>query len=436
MYLDKRQNPLLEVPEQDVEGMLTAVATHFDEGWLQASDGEHPLQQLWRRSDFLSTNELATLGHAILVMGPHTRWITEQVRLAKGRDPNNARGALFELIGLALLSRPACVVEPHAHSHPGVDARLRYATGGELPLSLKSYHFSSHRKESRRYSTDVWTALRAQLAAAPRPPLSVVGSCADKTPSATDWITLRRAVELGTRRFTGGTSVILEPPWAIRFSPIAPIHGRFAEKHPSLHLILLAHQHRNEQKNFISKLDEARANLEKHSGGSIGVLLIRLPPGAPIGACRAWSQTYLAENPASPLAGVLLFQAAVAALPHDTTGIALHIEGATGGRLEEWRDRHGVSPPLFAFRALVGTPVDVPIQQHAALGDGSSVALGDYYVFQRGDLYVLAEERDGTATGNVRHLGDGVFLHSVFSISGKEMVLSGKFPPSHDLLIL
>ena len=85
-YLQRRQNPLKDCSELEIEAALQKIADLFDENWLGREKGEHVLQKLWNRRDALATNELYTFGTA-LIASDHLDhdWLGHQLRLVSSR---------------------------------------------------------------------------------------------------------------------------------------------------------------------------------------------------------------------------------------------------------------------------------------------------------------------------------------------------------------
>jgi hypothetical protein len=98
-YLEKRQNPLTDRYVKDIELAFAKISERFDQTWLESDSGNHSLQQLWQRFDALSTIELFTFGSALIAAEQASaKWLSDQVKLVRGNDENNQRGAVFEIL--------------------------------------------------------------------------------------------------------------------------------------------------------------------------------------------------------------------------------------------------------------------------------------------------------------------------------------------------
>ena len=120
-YFQNRQNPLTHFSEEIIELAFSKVAEYFGHSWLRSKDGSHVLQTLWNRKDSLSTNELYTFGSAIIAAENLAKqWLKHQIGLVKGKDKNNQKGAIFEILAVGYTA-PNHVVTPAKPSQSGYD---------------------------------------------------------------------------------------------------------------------------------------------------------------------------------------------------------------------------------------------------------------------------------------------------------------------------
>jgi hypothetical protein len=99
-YLSRRQNVVNQDPAAipEFNAHLDALADRFGLSWLESDDGS-PVQQLWRSTDALATNELLNLGRAVQNLSArNARWIERQVNIVKSPNPGRRAGAIFELL--------------------------------------------------------------------------------------------------------------------------------------------------------------------------------------------------------------------------------------------------------------------------------------------------------------------------------------------------
>jgi hypothetical protein len=144
-YFGHRQNPLRDVSIELLNETFKHLHQFFGTEWLTGK-GDHPLQVLWRRKDFIATNELYLLADALKNLSKlDYPWVAHQVNLAKIPNINNQRGAFFELIGLNYLlnSSGESRLEPTKANEAGFDATLHFSAGSRINYSLKNYGTST-----------------------------------------------------------------------------------------------------------------------------------------------------------------------------------------------------------------------------------------------------------------------------------------------------
>jgi hypothetical protein len=144
-YLSARQNVIREAEPADLNRLLETVASQFDTGWLEAENG-NPVQELWRRKDAQSTNELLLLGEAIENLAAIDQsWVIRRIREIKDDDTGRRAGAIFELLGLNLFCGANQRVEPAPENNPGYDGLVFFSDGSSLMLSIKNHGIYSSR---------------------------------------------------------------------------------------------------------------------------------------------------------------------------------------------------------------------------------------------------------------------------------------------------
>jgi len=326
MFMNRRINSVPERDRAELDALLENVTRSFDESWL-AAPGGHPLQVLWRRPDAYATTELLTLGHALGRMAKWPRWLTGQVAKAKSSDINNRRGALFEILALGQLEGPNFAIEPAPDNHPGHDAFVRFSCGAEIGLSLKSYEISVHQREFEEHAAEAWERFTAHLEHARRNAVELYIFCRpDHQPRSGDWKALRALIARGSEMFEGVPLELRADPWELFFRPMLPEPGkRLAQDYLSARILVCVPRHVNDERNLLSKLEDARANLERHAKSdpsASNYVLIKVPSDSSVAACEEWAKAYLAEHPSSPIASVALYQVEVAHNEADGTELA------------------------------------------------------------------------------------------------------------------
>jgi len=296
-YINKRQNPIDNLPPEEIENSLKAVNDYFSESWLCIKKGSHILQKLWNRRDALSTVELFTFGRAILQLQKIDHaWLNSQIKLVKAKDVNNQRGAIFEIIAISYLCTKQ-LATPAPMNQKGYDVDVNISGSEIYRISIKNYSQSSH---ERIFHQRMDTARKKYLST------SRTGGnfnfqlyiSALKWPSENDWQLLYAALAKLSITFQGIRIVQqIENSWSIIINQLSPEpYENIDNRRLSYTFIGIAPYHQNEQQNFISKLDSAVYNLEKHVESALKIypfVFIRLPPNASADTMYSWVLEYL-----------------------------------------------------------------------------------------------------------------------------------------------
>lgn len=259
MLTDGRINPLGEHTET-FERSLEALANLFDTEWLDDKTGANPLQKVWGRRDALASSELINLGNDVVKLGnPPNRWLNDIVTKIKSDDALNRQGAIFELfIAGALEKRPTQRVQFPLPNNPGFDLALAYWDGARMRISLKNYghsvHFQTVVKECRVLEHFVQTNATT--------PVQIIVMKAGDYPSPSEWRTLHEEIQARIRN--GRFGVMQRKDWSVDVSPLLTSSETLADDKVSYKVLVSIPYHRNEQKNLLSKLDDACANMVKH----------------------------------------------------------------------------------------------------------------------------------------------------------------------------
>jgi hypothetical protein len=161
---------------------------------------------------------------------------------------------------------------------------------------------------------------------------------------------------------------------------------------------------------------------------------MRIPETMFLPACDQWAKDYLANNPDSPIDGVLLYQVATIDQPDGTSVIGHAILCSETPRFVAWRQARKQKPPILINLAVgVGTaPSHVQI-----VGGSANATFKDGYHYQRGEFYTAyAVDPNKPTDAWVRNLASGIFQHAVIvHPDGKEDVLGGHFPPTKEITL-
>jgi hypothetical protein len=440
-YFTGRQSVLEHVPQSELEQLWRGLAETFGIDWLTGSN-DYPIQRLWQRPDALATNELYTLACSVQAfrdLAPD--WLEHQRQSIVGADQNNSRGALFELIGLSLFCGESQTVVPAVRSQAGYDGFVKFASGDGLRLSLKSYGLSVHNQivvnEASRVEQNIVERMRATGDHA----LEAFIDIPHRHPDARDWSLLHEGIDqiFGLYRRTAAMWVLDDDNWFVAFRPMAEVDRQLHRRSASYKLILCAPYHQNERRNLISKLEEACSNLERagvaETGSIRNAVLVRLPWTASTRLCTEWTDDYLRERPAAPISAVVFIQPSVIRNDQGASLIHACVSTVTRPSYATWHSRQ---PAKLTLTLPVGTVG--PNQSEVQLRLGKRVVgVEDRFIFQRGHRYeVWPRNDDGELVADLRSPASGVMTHAViepFPGAG-EIILSGRFAPSDELLII
>ena len=444
-YFETRQNQTGQTEDQ-LEPIFKSLADTFSYKWLKTA-GAHPLQQLWMRRDALATNELFAFGDAVLrVKAIDAKWIAEQAKLVKTDHVNNRNGAMFEINAVGMLATAKQEVKPAQGNNPGFDATLKLSGDKSMRVSLKNYGDSAHYKTFNGYAGKFEARLVELLKMLNIPSVQIIIEKVGTYPEKQDWQELTDHMEAILRGYSKGNPQLfgIEKKWAVVLSTLKDGAQPFHPAFNSYTLIIASSYHKNEHKNLLDKLDEAAANLVKHSKGETdqvcNIVFVHLPESASITACKEWADSYLQNYPDKPLTGIILYQPVVASDPSNDRNFIHHGFQMVFNlaKYNTW-NTEGVN---LSFSLPVGVLNSEPSVNAVMIEkDGIKEKLNypDKYFFQRGNLYLdSVKDAQGNIHGNIQRYASGVFSHSVFQPFPDQpaMLMSGRFAPVDKLLVL
>lgn len=190
--------------------------------------------------------------------------------------------------------------------------------------------------------------------------------------------------------------------------------------------------HKNEERNFCSKLDDAVSNLLEHSSLKDNTkilknaLLIHIPDSIDISNCIAWGQNYL--NDSNKHINLIAFY---------QTYMAQDKEGSSIQHAWQYLTKDLKLQEPFNIEIPVGK---VTNETSPLIISATGDKLENKYVYQDGEIYNNAKRRsDGALTGDLSSIAIGITTNSVFKLpnDNRSFVFSPKiFPPDNKLLIL
>lgn len=418
----------INLPEADIGKYRIVLESSFAHHKVSQLAQRHRLRQVWTRDDWLATIEKLTLAHAIETMSSvDQRWTQKHIGKICGKNGNELIGSVFELLCGTMIFDAGLNPKPGRKNSPGYDLELVYPDDHRVFLSLKNHDMSSFEEEFRKRCKQFQKQMRTVFEASSLHPFIMIES--SRLPSEADWALLEKYIA-GVNKLDKELS-INEPCEGIALGcmELRPIPGiAFAAKPISSQLMVLSKFHKNEQDNFVSKLEDAAHNMRDKLGrqtNSSNVVCMRVNPTASIEYLEGFAKEFLESDDDHGIDGVIFYQPSVIRKP-DNTSVVQHFTKRIGSK--RWDPgKHPV-----AFRPFIGIPANSP-SRTMMQGDGQPLLDNvQGYFFQEGDIYQQFVLKEGTQT--LSNPAPGIRFHLAI---GDGSALSGKlFSEQEDLLLL
>ncbi|MCB9492577.1 MAG: hypothetical protein H6674_10980 [Dehalococcoidia bacterium] len=448
IFLRNRVPPLRGADEDDIAPAADALISIFGAEWLQ-TPGNHVLQRLWARPDWLAGQELLTLGHALhrlRATNPPNKLAAVAAQL-KRDDDNNVHGALWEVLCGGMIDPANRRVEMNSQGGKAFDLLVNDDDGVAFRVSCKSLLPSQPSREAQRDAAAMWTETRAGLLPSARVSLIVVDPPRTKPRSPMSRQRLRKAVRELARRYAGeptSTQVGATSVWLAPYHLARPA-GHELPLHPERSAIYFAHfrsHHPNEQVRFRSKLDEAARKYQKAGfrGGddALNLVAVRLPveidmASALLALDRWWEAS---DELSRCVDGVLLYRCTCVPprVVAPASEFVLHHEAQLRFRPGAGR----LTDPLH-LSLPIGATSSEPVAFAARVGP-FELSLGEGYFWHRGEETRWLRTDDGTGTATLSGGLDGVvsqlFMTGFQGDHTTGLVMTPRLPPVAELLIL
>lgn len=298
------------VPPEKMAAAHEAVRRHFTEAWLTETPAYAPVQKLWQGQDAQSSLELHWLGTALVTFEAiDVGWLAHQVRQARGRDANNRRGAMFEILGLAMFADNHTLI-PAPPNTRGYDGHVAFADSKVL-LSLKNLGRSQFARDIQKHGRDT---LRKVIKSAGEQGANWVGFLVEAScyPKEHDWLELQRVLCANAWRCLKAPGLGRKlPPWTVYPMDAPTGAGPISSAHVSNQLSIIVPHHPNELKTYESKLEEQALQvgrqLQDHDAAS-AVLLAAVDDTADVAQLSSWSRDFMSRHPNGPIDEIFLYQ--------------------------------------------------------------------------------------------------------------------------------
>ncbi len=424
-YIEKRQNPLTHYPIEEVEQAFEKIAQYFGDVWLKTESGSHVLQLLWNRRDALSTNELFTFGRSLIAAeNSSVDWLKDQIKLVRGKDENNQRGAIFEILTVGYTAFRQTVI-PAPMSQPGYDIDIGTKDGTLYRASLKRYSQSTHEKNFRKKSEVAKAKFLSGLKESRRNALLYIE--AKEYPSESDWQKLYSAIYRLSSDFRGyKTITAVNGKWLTVLLPLVPEQNEeFATTNISYSFVCASPYHKNEQMNFFSKLETAISNLEHHvtsSSNQVPIIIMQLPVTAPAPTLTSWAKEYLNNNPSNSIKAIFFLQPYTASNENMSSSYIAHFASVA---VSNSFHNNAVQP--LKFEVPVGVITSQPPEWRLQSNIGEK-QLPEQYVYQKGRHYISASiDGSGEFSANITRKAPSIESVAVFNLNGQNYTIGGRW---------
>gem|GEM_PF-5763739 len=422
MGILKRQNPIeQDVTDEEVYKILDKVSESFGPDWIQCK-GDHPLQRLWKRKDWLSTIELYTLGKALdRLQSAYPAWVHHQVELAKSDDLNARKGAFFELIGVSMLSTTdgTCAV-PTLPDAPGIDCSLKFGPRTFLRLNLKCFGFTATHIDFLAKMNGINQLLREELDKRRFKPVTVMAFSEGVYPSDEQWAQLEDAIR-SLPPACPDEPICLKnyQYWDLILAPLSLQQYELASDRLSYTFQGSCTYHRNEVRNIRSKLESGFSDLRKAARDDgieySDVLFVRIPVSVSLTSVQEVAEQLFNDYVFEHVTGVLLYQPDVAFTKLGGNRALHHCIRFIRNPKSEDCSKYRIFDKLH-MSIPIGIITQEPVS--TALTNGSDVHhLSSCYFFQKGEIFAKAMLDETTSKETFSWKGHipGVKVHGVFS---------------------
>jgi hypothetical protein len=428
---------LSDAKDPTAEDSLRAVEALFDGHWLRKARGRHRLQRLWTRSDHIASSELYALGRAIKRLQPkHHQWLQSTAKTLK-KSADTSHGLITEILTCGSTRGVGnAEVHPSKQGQPAVDFSVRYPSGFKYLVSVKNHDISIHEKSFSAACDELREEFIERLGILGKNGRLVINCEVPMTPEI---FSICRDHIRGRLRDTGETW-LLEDKLLLIFYEFQKENGEdFAKSMTSNVLIVWCRQHPNEQLNFQDKLKQAARNMKTHvrrSDEYARLLLMRVHVTADINMMEAQAKEMLDAEWDCGFDLVMLTQSTGVRNRDGDTSIYTTVRFAGSS------DHQGLAQAAMRGERLVyehgiGSVGTERVASRMKFGADQPLDLSTgRYEYQRGDFYYVAKEDERALHASMNSPAHGVHIHSVAHIGGQEIIFSGAYPDTDEVLII
>ncbi|XDD41666.1 hypothetical protein AB3N58_10120 [Leptospira sp. WS60.C2] len=432
------QPPNNKLTKEQIENFHLIIEEFFGIEWLNCGI-DNPITNLWKRKDFLASMELYYLSQAINSFKDQPVWLNETIKSIKDKDTNNQKGALFELIGLSYFKQAGMDITPLGNSSPGIDAEIKTRNENVIGISSKNYGLSSHYNEITRKIDSIYNLFINKLNLNLQAKLIIITE--SEYPNKHQFNRLEQLVESIIKKFNGRDSeTLIEDNWKLILTKLNDL-DKIATDHKSHCLIFLTPFHQNEHKNLTDKIDKAFENIvrlgKQETDKRKNILFIHLPITAPVRYIRKLVKEYFKNNQ-NGISGVLLYQPSYISTLNGPNSIYHFNELIIRVEFNDWINNNDPECIKYSF---YDDAADISPISHFLTDGINDIHLEDYYIYQKGKIYIKHQFKDNSGLVSLPNLLPGiettVIFESIISDTEKQTFgIQGIYPPSADLIII
>lgn len=426
-----RQTKFLQLPEEEVHGLLSEVERSFGTDFLADPKCDHRLQKLWERPDPNSTIELLSLGYALAsVRKAFPAWLNGCLHDLKQPEAPKLNGPLFELNMVSWLINGGMQIEPAPYAYPGLDLTIKFADNIDLLVSLKNFDMSTREANFRGHCERLRDVCRKLFSTRGLPGVHAFFTAREYFDNDRTWESIAKVLENWTDK--DGVATFMPPHWPdfeVGLFKFEESFEKLARAFVSDDIVAIMPWHENEHLHFSRKLNDAAAELKAATAEKPGLkaCFIRIHQSADVSTLQRLA-TEIVSDPNSQIDLILLYQPAfVTDIHEETTTPTMHLIQVASTKWNSLMKKINLKP-------LIAKQIHTPSKVKLTDGHGSLFDLPpEHYFYCRGQHFL--ETRATTELTFEAHCRRVAGL-SLYPVINKTIPVVGLLPQEDEYLIL
>lgn len=426
-YLEHRQNVIEDIPVEEMNGWLNKMVEYLggDIWFSKSHNADHPIVKLWNRKDFMATNELVNFARAVDILEKKDeKWLKRTMEIVAGKNLNNVKGAIFEILALSVFSDNQCKVIPAAEGNPGIDGSIVFHTGVKLNLSIKNYGISNAEKNFQNFMGEVYEYFWEEAKKRKIFTVELVLEMKKYLDCDRDKLEVKKMIQEALNQFS--KTFFVDIHGDIANISVRPIKGyNFVQGKCSSIFLASSPLHINEYKNLRDKLDDACNNLVQQkpmeNENEYNGIVIHLHEDADIDSYQEEMQNYLNDNQDLPISFIILYQPTIIFSRSEQNYSVFHAIKPVIS-IKRIKKKSKDIPVIEFF--LGHTGIETP-KRTLFVDNNEFVELRDVYLYQKGEIFEWARVMaDGSICGEIRAVAPGIRLNAAMPLNknGKMLI--------------